>query len=137
VAVLGRSPETQHWVDVERHPDAVTSSDVLIVRPESELFYVNADNVHDAISSHVTDGTTGVVLDLESVPAIDFTATEMLRTLDDELTSRGVRLAFAREAGQVADLLRQAGAGHLVDKVHPTVTSAVAALAAGDAESHE
>ena len=95
------------------------------------------DNVHDAISSHLTDRTTGVVLDLESVPAIDFTATEMLRALDDELTARGVRLAIAREAGQVGDLLRQAGAGHLVDKVHPSVSSAVDALAAGDAESHE
>jgi MFS superfamily sulfate permease-like transporter len=67
------------------------------------------------------------------VPAIDFTATEMMRTLDDELTSGGVRLAIAREAGQVGDLLRQAGAGHLVDKVHPSVDSAVEALAAGEA----
>ena len=64
------------------------------------------------------------------MPAIDFTATEMMRTLDDELTSGGVRLAIAREAGQVGDLLRQAGAGHLVDKVHPSVDSAVRALAA-------
>jgi high affinity sulfate transporter 1 len=132
VAVLGKSPTTQHWVDVERHPDAVTSSGVLIVRPESELFYVNADNVRDAISSHLTDNTTGVVLDLESVPAIDFTATEMLRALDDEMTNRGVRLVIAREAGQVSDLLRQAGASHLVDKVHPSVDSAVTALAADE-----
>jgi sulfate permease, SulP family len=117
--------------DVERHPDAVHSGDVVIVRPESELFYVNADNVHAAIRSHIIGRTRAVVLDLESVPAIDFTATEMLRTLDDELTSSGVRLAIASEAGQVGDLLRQAGAGHLVDKVHPSVDSAVRALAAG------
>ena len=129
VAILGKKPGTQHWVDVERHPDALTSGDVVIVRPESELFYVNADNVHAAISSHITDRTRAVVLDLEAVPAIDFTATEMLRTLDDELTSSGVHLAIAREAGQVGDLLRQAGAGHLVDKVHPSVDSAVRALA--------
>ena len=132
VAVLGKDPSTEHWVDVERHPDAVRSGDIVIVRPESELFYVNADTVHAAINSHVTDPPRAVVLDLEPVPAIDFPPTEMLRTLEDELTSRGVRLAIAREAGQVGDLLRQAGAGHLVDMVHPSVDSAVHALAADE-----
>jgi MFS superfamily sulfate permease-like transporter len=129
VAVFAKKPGTQHWVDVERDPDAVRSVDVVVVRPESELFYVNADNVHAAINSHITDRTRAVVLDLESVPAIDFTATEMLRTLDDELTSSGVRLVIAREAGQVGDLLRQAGAGHLVvrDGVAGRGSSAVVA----------
>jgi hypothetical protein len=40
-----------------------------------------------------------------------------------------VRLAIAREAGKVGDLLRQAGAGHLVDKVHSSVDAAARALA--------
>jgi len=130
VAVLGRPPGTQHWVDVDRHTDAVTSHDVVVVRPEAELFYANADNVHAAISSHITTGTRAVVLDLESVPVIDVTATDMLLALDDELTSSGVRFGIAREAGQVGDLLRQAGAGRLVDNVYPSVDSAVRAFAA-------
>jgi anti-anti-sigma factor len=131
VAVLGQDPGTQHWVDVERHPDAVSSNDTIVVRPESELFYANAENVHGAIRGNMTNRTRAVVLDLESVPAIDFTATEMLFALDDELTNRGVRLVIARESGQVGDVLRQAGAGHLIDDVFPSVEAALRALDGG------
>ena len=130
VAILGKQPSTQHWVDVDRHPDAVSSDDVIVVRPEAGLFYANADNVHANISTLITSLTRAIVLDLESVPAIDFTAAEMLLALDDELTNGGVRLAIAREAGQVGDLLHQAGAGSLADNVYSSVDSAVSALAA-------
>jgi SulP family sulfate permease len=129
VAVLGEEPDTQRWVDVRRHPDAESDTDVLVVRPEAELFYANADNVHAAITGHITDGTSAVVLDLATVPSIDVTAAEMLLGLSDDLTSRGVRLAIAREAGQVGDLLQQAGARALVDNVYASVDSAVQALA--------
>jgi sulfate permease, SulP family len=128
VALLGQEPGTEHWVDVERHVDAVSSNEIVVVRPEAELFYANADNVHAAISRHLTSETRVVVLDLESVPAIDVTATEMLVDLADDLKNSGVRLGIARETGQVGDLMRQAGAGQFVDTVYPSVEAALRAL---------
>ena len=112
VAVLGK-PARHHALGRSSTgtPTPCIRDDVVVVRPEAELFYANADNVHTAISDQLTDRTRAVVLDLESVPAIDFTATEMLLALDAELTSRASSSPIAREAGQVGDVLRQAGPG--------------------------
>jgi SulP family sulfate permease len=132
VAVLGSQPGTTHWADLDRHPEAVSRDDIVVVRPEAELFYANADNVHIAIIDQLTDRTRAVVLDLASVPAIDSTATEMLLALHAELKSKGIKLAVAREAGQVGDVLRQAGARRLADDVQPSVDAAVRALDADD-----
>lgn len=134
VAVLGRETGPgpgagrAHWADVARNPEARPAPGIVVVRPESGLFYANADNVHAAVRSHLDDTTTGVVLDLQSVPEIDVTATEMLLQLADELTQRGVELVIARDVGQVRDFLEQAGAAALIDHLHPTVDDAVTFL---------
>jgi high affinity sulfate transporter 1 len=127
VAVLGHVEGQTHWVDLDRHPDARPAPGILVVRPESGLFYANADNVHAAIRDRLAADTHTVVLDLESVPVIDVTATEMLGELDDELTRAGRRLLIAREVGQVRDVLRHAGAERLAARIHPSVDDAVCA----------
>lgn len=132
VATLGDTGDGR-WLDVARHPDAVEHPGVLVLRPESWLLYPNADHVHEFVRNQLTDDTRAVVLDLESVPAIDVTATAMLVELDDELTRTGRRLLLARQVGQVRDVLVHAGAEQLADRFHPTVADAVAAAAeAGD-----
>lgn len=125
VAVLGRVPDDRHWVDLDRHPDASPAEHIVAVRPESGLFYANADNVKADILGHLHDDTTAVVLDLEAVPVIDVTAAGMLADLDDELTRTGRRLLVAREVGQIRDVLRHVDAEHLADHVYPTVDAAV------------
>ena len=127
VAVLGHADGQHQWVDLERHPEAQPDPGVLVVRPESGLFYANADNVHAAIRDQIADDTHTVVLDLQSVPVIDVTATAMLADLDDELVRTGRRLLIAREVGQVRDVLRHAGAEGLAQRIHPTVHDAVQA----------
>ncbi len=124
VATLGRDPSGD-WVDLGRHPDATPTESVVVVRPESGLFYGNADNVQTAILDHVTDATRAVVIDAETVPSIDVTAVSMLVDLRDELAARGIRLSIARDIGQVRDLLEAAGAATLVEHLHPTVEDAV------------
>jgi len=127
VAVLGRAADGPHWVDHDRHPDATTTPGVLVVRPESGLFYANADNVHAAIRDQLDEHTRAVVLDAADVPVIDVTAAKMLVELADDLDRRGIRLLLARDIGQVRDLLEAAGAGSLVAQTYPTVEQAVAA----------
>lgn len=127
VAVLGHVTDQRHWVDLDRHPDAIPAPGVLVVRPEAGLFYANADNVHAAIRESIDDDTRAVVLDLESVPVIDVTAAQMLVDLHDELARVGLRLLIAREVGQIRDVLRHAGAERLTDHVHPSVDDAVQA----------
>jgi SulP family sulfate permease len=128
VAALGRSIDGSHWVDTARHADASAVDGIVVVRPESGLFYANADNVKSDINTRVDDTITALVLDLADVPTVDITAVDMLVDLADDLDRRGVRFAFARDIGQVRDVLNAAGAAHLADAAYPTVDAAVTAL---------
>lgn len=128
VAELGRAPDGSHWVDVDRHDDAILTPGIVVMRPESGLFYANADNVKAAALDRIDDTTTGVVLDLADVPTIDVTAIDMLTDLADDLDRRHVRFALARDIGQVRDVLTAAGAPRLADHAYPTAEAAVTAL---------
>ena len=128
VAELGRAADGTHWVDVDRHEDATPTPGIVVVRPESGLFYANADNVKAAVLARVDGRTTAVVVDLADVPTIDVTAIDMLVDLADDLERRHVTLALARDIGQVRDVLAAAGAPQLAAHAHPTVAAAVAAL---------
>jgi MFS superfamily sulfate permease-like transporter len=127
VAVLAQSPDDGPWVDHARHPDATQADGIVVVRPESGLWYGNADNVRTAIANLVTESTRAVVIDAENVPAIDFTAVGMVVDLHDELAAQAIQLLIARDIGQVRDVLETAGGPSLVDHFHPSVRDAVAA----------
>jgi high affinity sulfate transporter 1 len=126
VALLGRGDDGT-WVDVARNPTAQPIPGVVVVRPESGLFFANADNVHADIRADLTQDTRAVVLDLEAVPTIDVSAIDMLVQLAEDLTAADIRLLIARDIGQVSDLFKSAGAGRLLDHLYPTVRAAVAA----------
>jgi len=72
---------------------------LVILRPESPLFFANADAVRDAIEAAAArDGV------------------------------RGVQLLVAREIGQARDVLRRAGPGEPTLRFYPTVRAAVEAF---------
>jgi SulP family sulfate permease len=125
LALLGRSDDGS-WVDLGRNPTAVQAPGVVVVRPESELFYANADNVKAAIGAELTEDTQTLVLDLQTVPTIDITAVNMLVQLAADLAATDTAFLIARDIGQVRDLLETAGADHLLDDLYPTVRAAVA-----------
>ena len=108
VAVLGRLPDG-HWVDTARG-EATPRDDVVVLRPESGLFFANAEHVRQTILKHARQhGVKAVVLDAETVPVIDVTAAETLLQLRDDLARDGVQFVLARDIGQVRDVLRRAG----------------------------
>ncbi|MEI6363768.1 MAG: SulP family inorganic anion transporter [Actinomycetes bacterium] len=134
VATLARTGATATepgiWVDAARHPDLPINEDVLVVRVESSLFFANADHVRQSIRDRITESTVGVVLDAETTPSIDVTATEMLTQLADELRRRRIRLVVAHSIGQVRDILRRAGAdADVLQSMYATVDEAVASFA--------
>ena len=127
VANMARGAGGQ-WVDVARHPDAALPPGVVVLRPESELFFANADSIRDRVLEHVDSGTTAVVLDGETIPSIDVTAAKMISRLIDELDRKGVRFAMARDVGQVRDVIAAAGGEGSAHHVYPTVDDAVRAV---------
>ena len=127
VAVLGRDPGSDRWHDLERHPDNEREPGIVVVRCESALFFANADAVRDAIRANLDDDTTAVVLDAETVPAIDVTAVSMLIRLADDLHRDGIELVFARDVGVVRELVRL-GENDAPLPRYPTVNVAVEVL---------
>lgn len=129
VAELGLDPSgPDRFVDLSRHPRATAPEGIVVLRIESGLFFANADSVETVVRAAARrPGTRAVVLDAESVPSIDVSASDMLQALRDRLEAHHVRLALAREFGQVHDVLTSAEPGRRLLDVYPTVRAAVAA----------
>ncbi len=136
VATLVRSSHGL-WVDADRR--AVLAKDggtpvpgVLVVRPESGLFFANADAVRNRVRDLVTATSPRlVVLDTETVPFIDVDAAEMLATLRTDVSREGATLVLARNVGQVRDELRAAVGPDERPRIYPDVDAAIAAEATG------
>ena len=126
IAVLGKDPGAARWSDRQRHPDSEPATGIVVLRPESGLFFANAEAIRQAIRAHAGDGTRAVVLDAETVPSIDVTAVAMLIALADELADRGTELVLARDVAGVRDLLATEEATRI--RTFPTVQEAVDAL---------
>lgn len=133
IAELGQSPDgSGRWVDIARAPDALVRPGVVVVRPEAGLFFANADAVRRDILSRIDDTTRVVVIDGESMPFVDITAASELVKLAAEVEQRGIRVGFARDIGQVRDILHATEESVHDQRVYPTVRAAVAALTGDD-----
>jgi high affinity sulfate transporter 1 len=130
VARLGLVPGTAtQYGDVERHPENAVPTGVAILRPESGLFFANADRIRGEIrAAAAAPDVHTVILDLGTVPDVDLTAARMLRELREDLARDGTSLVYARDVGQVRDVLKVEDGAEL--PLYPTVAEAVAAAAA-------
>jgi MFS superfamily sulfate permease-like transporter len=114
VAVLGRIPGTRRFSDGERHPDNERIPGVLIVRPESGLFYFNVEHVRDAITERVRGEGAPVklvVLDLSSAPYVDLQSAHAIGELAEELTAMGIQVQVVEGRSSVRERLRGEGLG--------------------------
>lgn len=127
VATLGKVPGTSgQYGDVARHAENAEPEGVVVLRPESGLFFANADAVRKRIGEAASgDRVHAVVLDAETVPFVDVTAARMLANLREDLGRRGVRLLVSKDVGQVRDVLRRTDGDAAPDEVYPSVQAAV------------
>jgi sulfate permease, SulP family len=130
VAVLGRTPGPQGaYHDIDRHHDARSPGDIVVIRIESGLYFANADNVRSRILDIArAEGAHAVVLDAETTPFVDVSAARTLVALHDELAAEGIRLVLARAVGQVRDILGCVTDDDDLTAAHPTITAAITAL---------
>jgi high affinity sulfate transporter 1 len=133
VAVLGRIPGTRRYSDRARHPDNEPTPGALVVRPESNLVYFNAEHVHDTILELVraqAERPRMVLLDLSSAPSVDAQAARMLGTLSDELLPRGIRPRIVEAHAAARDVLRQEGIEEKIGRIDrfTSVTDAMEAF---------
>jgi high affinity sulfate transporter 1 len=129
VATLGKVPGADQWGDVERHPENQQPAGIVVLRPESGLWFANADAVRNEIRARAVAGTHAIVLDAETIAVIDVTAASMLAELADDLERDGIELVVAHPLGTVRDLLRVSAEAHEIT-TYPTVDAAIDVLSA-------
>ena len=83
---------------------------VLVLRPESPLFFANADGIFAAIRTHIDSANAlgAVVVSLEESADFDSTSIETLAEFADYLHQRGLRLGRTRVKDDMRDVLRRA-----------------------------
>jgi anti-anti-sigma factor len=130
VAELGRQAGVRgHYTDLARHEDDVPVPGLVILRPESGLYFANSEHVRNEIrSAFARSRPRAVVLDAETVPFIDVTAITMLDQLADDLKRGGVKLVLARDIGGVRDVILRAYDSSVTIPTYPTVRAAVDSL---------
>ena len=78
-----------------------------MLRVESGVYLVNADDVKEAMVAAADDATAAVVIDAETTPCIDATAARMLVEAREALRQRVTILRLAPCVGQVRYVKRE------------------------------
>lgn len=108
VAELGLVAGTEHFRNVNRH-SVVTSDNLLMLRVDESLYFVNARFLEDLIQARVADegSVKNVVLDFAAVNEVDFSALESLEAINHRLRDLGVGLHLCNVKGPISDKLER------------------------------
>lgn len=110
IQVLGRIDGGHDFVELQRHPQAVTEPGVLIVRPSEALFFANVERILGAalhLIRHSQAPVRTVILSLEETPDLDGTSIEAMQDFFARVHQEGKRLILARLKHQAASALEQ------------------------------
>jgi MFS superfamily sulfate permease-like transporter len=128
--VLGQLGASHDYVDISRHPDAVSPPGIEILRPTEPLFFANAERLLANITARLREapGIRAGIVSLEESYDIDSTTLEALLEFSSQISGLGIALHFARVHDRVRDVLAAAGADQLLSTCHYSVDDAVNAL---------
>lgn len=128
-AVLGRLPAERIWRQIEVHPEAEPEPGVLVLRFDVSFYFGNVQFLQDCMlrALDADPQIVGVVLDMQSVNAVDSSASAVLLDLVQRLDRRDVRLVLAAVKAPVQHTIRRhvALADALSGRCHLTVEAAV------------
>ena len=111
VAVLGRIRDYFEFRNVRRFTNLEQWENLLLVRVDAPLLFVNIQYVRDFIEQELKrkPGVEAVILEGGAISHIDATAMEGLAELIESLKDQNMRLLFAELTGPVRDRLRSSG----------------------------
>src|SRR5215472_14811155 len=130
-AELGQLPGTEAYRNVQRRPEAITFSGLLIWRVGGDLFFASIGHMSAALKASLAarPDVKRVLLDFAPVNFIDITAGDELLSLIKELQTRGITVAFVRVRDSVRDDMRRPGIETIVgpSNFHERITDGVSA----------
>lgn len=110
IAEVGLIEGTEHFRNVNRY-HVQTVPQILSLRPDESLFFANAQFLEETITEAVYDRgqIAHVILQCSAVNEVDYSALEMLETLNEQLSDQGIKLHLSEVKGPVMDKLRRTG----------------------------
>jgi SulP family sulfate permease len=120
LAVLGRIGNTNHYSDIERHPDNTTYNNIIILRIESSILYFNSGDIQDKITKKTEEyeNTLKVlILDLSAAPYVDVAGSKMLLQLSNQLQKKAIKLKIVEALSSVRDILRKQGMEEVIGHI--------------------
>ena len=131
VAVLGRlAAWAGRSATSPDSPTACRSRGSSSCESRAALFFANADTIRESVRARARRAC-GRSCSTPRPSRVDVTAVGMLAELSEDLEREGVQLLFARDIGQVRDVLRRADEEGPTQRIYPTVEAAVEAAKAG------
>lgn len=127
---LGQLGSGHDYVDLLRHPDAISPPGMMIIRPAEPLFFANAERVLGRVTELLTPlpQRRALILSLEESFDLDSTALDALIEFDALMKTRGIDFRLARVRDHVRDLMQTADADDLIARSSYSVDDAVKAL---------
>ena len=108
IVVVGRIGNSEHFRNVERF-DTTTSPEVLAVRVDQSIYFVNTRYIENFLLSEISDSpeVQHIVLICTATNFIDTSGLELLERLCDNLNEIGITLHLAEVKSPVMDKLQQ------------------------------
>ena len=112
VTVLGRLGEGHYFVSRKIHPEAQPVAGMLILRPDTGLFFANAERILAQARNYILtagDDARIVILSLEESPDLDSTSVEAIGDFCAAILGQGKHLLLARLKAPAQHVLSRAG----------------------------
>lgn len=142
IVMLGRLPDTEHYRDLERHPEGLTQTNTIIVRIDASLYFANIPYFKEKLEElEIESGKNlnQVIIDAIGINDVDSSAMHALKEVVDEYQSRDIDVIFTGVKGPVRDIFRKSGLDDVVgsEQFYLDVNQAVDSLEhEGEEESH-
>lgn len=120
IVMLGRLPNTDHYRDLERHPEGLTQTHTIIVRIDASLYFANIPYMKEKLEQlEIESGKNleQVIIDAIGINEVDASALHALKELAEEYRKRGIDVMFTGAKGPVRDIFKRSG---LEDVIGPS-----------------
>lgn len=111
IAELGLEKESEKLLNVGRFDDLQEFDDILIIRPDAQLFFANSSFFHTKLKQIEAKKTNlkTVILDAKAINGLDSSALHALKDIAQEYRERGINFVLAGVKGPVRDKLHVSG----------------------------
>jgi SulP family sulfate permease len=108
MAVLGNVPDTHFYRNIKRFTEVIIQEEILIVRFDAQLYFANTQYFKDKLKEFALEKGPQLkllVIDGESLNALDSSAIYALEEVHDYFTSKDITIVFTGLKGPVRDTL--------------------------------